>query len=378
MLYRVLTGVMIAASLSLAASDTASKETRGLDARQRNLVPIAAFTALGDLPRLEVSLEDGLDSGLTINEIKEALFQMYAYAGFPRSLNGLGTFQRVLDRRKARGKTDPPGAEPSSIPAGTSLALGTKIQSELLGGPAVGGYVTFAPAIDTLLKAHLFGDLFGRGVLDYRMREIATVAALASLRDVSPQLRGHFQVARNVGVTQVQIEEILDVLKARVDPAQAELARSVLSGLALATAPSRIAVTPRAAHPPVPGGEHFTGKVEVAQPFRASGPSRYYGAEVSFQPAARTAWHRHPLGQMLIVTSGTGFVQAWGDTAQMIQVGDVVWIPPDEKHWHGAAPDRAMTHIAITEPLSGSATEWMEAVGDKQYTESSQPKQERK
>ena len=374
-------GALLAAAMSLSAADVQTEPTpvpQGLDARQRGVARIAALTATGDLPRLEVSLQEGLDSGLTVNEIKEVLIQMHAYAGFPRSLNGIGTFMKVVEARQARGTVDATGTEPTPLPSGTtSLEWGTKVQAELMGGPATGGYVTFTPGIDTFLKAHLFGDVFGRGVLDYRMREIATVAALSSLRDVTPQLRGHFQVARNVGVTQAQLEGIVEEVETRVDPAQGRNAREVLSttktiaATGAAKASNSVSgtvgiqvVSPKA---PVPGGEHFTGKVEVAQPFQAGGPSRYYGAEVTFAPGARTDWHEHPLGQTLIVTSGRGFVQSWGEPAQAIGKGDVVWIPHYRKHWHGAAPDQALTHIAITEPLSGSATAWMEKVDDAQY-----------
>lgn len=374
-------GALLAAAMSLSAAEVKVESVpKGLDARQRGVARIAALTAAGDLPRLEVSLQEGLDSGLTVNEIKEVLIQMYAYAGFPRSLNGIGTFQKVVEARQARGKADGTGAEPTAIPAGaSSLEWGTKVQAELLGGPATGGYVTFTPGIDTFLKAHLFGDVFGRGVLDYRMREIATVAALSCLHEVTPQLRGHFQVARNVGVTQAQLEGIVAEVEARVDPVRGRNARTVLASMAPASGNGAAQAVPSAPAPgtggilvvsrkaPVAGGEHFTGKVEVAQPFQAGGPSRYYGAEVAFAPGARTDWHEHPLGQTLIVTSGRGFVQSWGEPAQAIAQGDVVWIPPSRKHWHGAAADQALTHIAITEPLSGSATVWLEKVDPSQY-----------
>jgi len=368
MIRKTMGGVLLAAGLSTWASETKAESIpKGLDARQRGVAGIAALTAIGDLPRLEVSLQEGLDSGLTVNEIKEVLIQMYAYAGFPRSLNGIGIFMKVLEARKAQGKVDSTGTEPSPIPAGTtSLDLGTRIQTELLGGAAAGGLYAFAPGIDTFLKSHLFGDVFGRGVLDWRTREIATVAALASMREVSPQLQGHFRVARNVGVTQVQLEGVLDVVEMRVDPALARNARALLASIpGAASEDDAIRVVPLAA--PTAAREHFTGKVEVAQPFQAGGPSRYFGAKVAFSPAARTDWHQHPLGQTLIVTSGKGFVQGWGEPAQPIHTGDVVWIPPYRKHWHGAAPDQSLTHIAITEPLSGCASDWMEPVDNAQY-----------
>ena len=113
--------------------------------------------------------------------------------------------------------------------------------------------------------------------------------------------------------------------------------------------------------------EWFTGIVRIDPLFRAPDPARVAGASVTFEPGARTAWHAHPLGQTLIVTSGCGRVQRWGGAIEEIRPGDVVWIPPGEKHWHGASPTTAMTHIAIQERLGDKAADWMEHVSDEQY-----------
>ena len=111
----------------------------------------------------------------------------------------------------------------------------------------------------------------------------------------------------------------------------------------------------------------FTGTVRIDPLFEAPAPARVRGASVTFEPGARTAWHTHPLGQTLIVTAGCGRAQREGGPIEEIRPGDVVWIPPGEKHWHGAAPKTAMTHIAIQEALDGKAVEWMEKVSDEQY-----------
>jgi quercetin dioxygenase-like cupin family protein len=113
--------------------------------------------------------------------------------------------------------------------------------------------------------------------------------------------------------------------------------------------------------------EWFTGTVRIDPLFRASDPARVAGASVTFEPGARTAWHAHPLGQTLIVTAGCGRVQHWGGSIEEIRPGDVVWIAPGEKHWHGASPTTAMTHIAIQERLGDKAADWMEHVSDEQY-----------
>jgi quercetin dioxygenase-like cupin family protein len=113
--------------------------------------------------------------------------------------------------------------------------------------------------------------------------------------------------------------------------------------------------------------EYFTGTVRIDSPFQGSEPARVGGATVTFEPSARTAWHTHPLGQTLIVTSGLGLVQEWGGPVQEIRPGDIIWIPAGVKHWHGAAPETAMSHIAIAEAQEGKVVEWMEQVTDEQY-----------
>jgi quercetin dioxygenase-like cupin family protein len=113
--------------------------------------------------------------------------------------------------------------------------------------------------------------------------------------------------------------------------------------------------------------EYFTGSVRIDSPFQGSAPARAAGAIVTFEPGARSAWHWHPLGQTLIVTSGCGWVQSEGGPKVEIRPGDVVWCPPNERHWHGATTTTAMTHVAIAEALDGRAVEWMEKVSDEQY-----------
>lgn len=114
-------------------------------------------------------------------------------------------------------------------------------------------------------------------------------------------------------------------------------------------------------------GQNFTGNVRVDPAFETQTPQRVYGSHVTFEPGARTNWHTHPLGQTLLVTFGVGLTQEWGGPVQVIRQGDVVLCPPNVKHWHGAAPDTAMTHLAIGERLDGKSVMWMEQVSDEQY-----------
>jgi alkylhydroperoxidase/carboxymuconolactone decarboxylase family protein YurZ len=202
---------------------------RALSAKQQSIVPIAAFTANGDLQKLKTALNEGLDAGLTVNEIKEVLVQMYAYCGFPRSLNGINTFIGVLEEREKKGIKDGLGKEPNPLPANkSSIELGTEIQTRLIGAPATGKYITFAPAIDQFLKGHLFGDIFGRDNLDFQSREIATISALASMEGVNSQLQSHFNIGFNVGLTEAQMRSLILVLEAKVGKKEATNANEVL------------------------------------------------------------------------------------------------------------------------------------------------------
>jgi len=192
-------------------------DTEALDAKQQAIVTISAFTAEGNISKLKVAMNEGLDSGLTINEIKEVLVQMYAYAGFPRSLNGINTFMEVIEERKARGFQDETGPEASPLPADkSSVELGTEIQTSLVGVPVTGPTYTFAPVIDQFLKGHLFGNIFGRDILDFQTRELATIAALANMEGVNSQLGAHFNIGFNTGLTEDQMRSLISVLEAEV------------------------------------------------------------------------------------------------------------------------------------------------------------------
>ncbi len=188
-----------------------------LTAKQQSIVPIAAFTANGELERLNKAIKAGLNAGLSVNEIKEIQIHLYAYAGFPRALNGLATLMTVLDERKAEGIQDVVGKAASSLPTDkSSTELGKEVQTRLAGKPVSGPLFDFAPDINRLLQSHLFGDLFARDILDYQSREIATVSALASIDGVGSQLKAHVGIASNVGLTQDELTALAAVLKEMV------------------------------------------------------------------------------------------------------------------------------------------------------------------
>lgn len=203
-----------------------------LSARQQCIVPIAALTATGDLERLRAALVEGLEAGLTVNEIKEVLVHLYAYTGFPRSLNGINTFMAVLEERRAGGIADEVGREAGPVPADLDRdAYGARVRARLAGSeviPPPSGYQLFAPIIDVFLKEHLFADLFARDVLDFESRELATISALASMIGTAGQLSFHLGAAMNAGLSQDQMRAWLDTLKSRVGKQEAQDAAAIL------------------------------------------------------------------------------------------------------------------------------------------------------
>jgi 4-carboxymuconolactone decarboxylase len=209
--------------------------THALSAKQRGIIPIAAFTATGDQERLRTALTEGLEAGLTVNEIKEILVQMYAYAGFPRSLSGIQTFMALMDERQAKGLKDQAGRDAAPLPAGMNRnEYGAKVRARLAGQqviPPPAGYQLFTPVIDTFLKEHLFADIFARDILDHQSRELATIGALASMTGTRGQLQFHLGAAMNVGLTEAQMRDFISVLAAEVGERESESAGEVLTAV---------------------------------------------------------------------------------------------------------------------------------------------------
>jgi alkylhydroperoxidase/carboxymuconolactone decarboxylase family protein YurZ len=206
---------------------------QALSAKQYSIIPIAAFTANGDLAKLRTALHAGLNAGLTVNEIKEILVQMYAYAGSPRSLNGINTFMAVMDERQAQGIKDEMGKEASPVPADMNKDVyGAQVRARLAGQdviPPPSGYQLFTPVIDTFLKEHLFADIFARDNLDDQSRELATIAALASMPGTASQLQFHLGAAMHTGLTEAQLQDFITVLTSKVGTKEAESAQAILS-----------------------------------------------------------------------------------------------------------------------------------------------------
>lgn len=336
MFKKILTSFILGAMLF--TGDNAMAET-ALNAKQKSIATVASYAARGNQNGLKQALVEGLDAGVSVNEFKEILVQTYAYCGFPRSLNALNTLMQVTEER---GNKDELGKLPSAKPEGESLDYGTENQTKLVGRPVEGKIYEFAPAIDEFLKAHLFGDIFARDNVDWQTRELATIAMLASMNNVTAQLNSHINVGKHNGLTDEQVTEILEI----ADKTGAE---TVLFGLG----------EENTAY-----AKYFIGK-SYLQPMTKDGIN---ASNVTFEPKCRNNWHiHHKTGQTLFVVSGRGWYQEWGKPAQELKAGDVVNIPEGVKHWHGAAKDSWFTHIAISVPNEGASAEWLEPVTDKEY-----------
>lgn len=206
--------VSIACVLFCISSIYAQNKESMLNLKERQIAAISGSAAKGDKPGLTTALTAGLDAGLSVNEIKEVLVQLYAYCGFPRSMGALNTFIGVLQERKAQGINDAEGALPTLQDVSRGVEYGATNQRKLFGRDAQGAVLAFAPAIDQYLKAHLFGDIFGRDNLDWKTRELATIAMLAAMDGVENELNVHIAHGKYNGLTDAQVDEIITLVRA--------------------------------------------------------------------------------------------------------------------------------------------------------------------
>ncbi len=310
-----------------------------LNNKEEAIAKVSAYTALGNQEMLKTAIGEGLNTGVSVNELKEILVQAYAYSGFPRSLNALATLMQTVEERENK---DVIGAEPGAKPVGDALTYGAENQTKLVGAEVKGNLFEFAPAIDEYLKAHLFGDIFSRDNVDWKTREIATIAMLAARNGVEAQLNAHINIGKHNGLTDEQVSEILNI------SGEAK-AKNVIFGFGEEN----------------PYSKYFSGKSYLKPITTENGVPMY---NVTFEPKCRNNWHiHHKGGQILLVTDGNGWYQEWGKPARKLKAGDVVNIAPETKHWHGAAKDSWFTHIAVEVPVAGGSNEWLEPVSDEEY-----------
>ena len=318
-----------------------------LTERQKGLAACACLMAQGDMERLEPAVRMALDNGVTVNELKEAFSQLYAYTGFPRSLNALGVLSKVLENSPSFGGGKEGGSnwqegKPWKRPAEWDDArkayeLGTKNQTQLSGKPF---NYDFCPQDDYYLKSHLFGDIFAGDQLSAADREIVTVAALSGLEGVTPQLAAHKQGAVNMGNTQQLVDELSAWLSSEGYTLRSQWPKGE----------------------PNPYGKYFIGQSYLAD---VGGGVM----NVTFEPRCRNNWHvHHKQVQVLICVAGRGWYQEWGKEAILMTPGTVIAIPAEAKHWHGAARDSWFQHLTYHKDVQeGASNEWLEAVSDEQY-----------
>ena len=377
MTIRILIVVIMATSwysLNLSAQNRVTS-SQILTEAQKSIISIAALTAKGDLQALKPALNKGLDAGLTINEIREVLVHLYAYCGFPRSIRGLQTFMEVLDERKNKGIHDKTGRDASPIiQEPGKYERGKRVLGELTKLPQdlpLSGYGAFAPVIDTFLKEHLFADIFERDVLTYPQRQLVTISVLSTIGGAEPMLRSHFGICLNVGLTPGQLNEFIEIIYSTIGVKEAENARAVLNEMlgnrVIKQKETILRPAPVFARGEKINSNNFTGTVWLNM-FGATDSTLHARiGNVTFEPGARTNWHSHPGGQILLITEGKGYYQAKGESPRLLRTGDYVEIAPDVVHWHGAAPDSEFVHIAISLNTDKGGVIWLDPVSDDEY-----------
>ncbi len=363
--------LIVAAMMTLLVACTtkpSTEPTKDMNTLTFNNTQAAAMSAIAcneakaDYTALAKAINEGMDAGLTVSQTKEALSQLYAYTGFPRSLNALGTLQKVIEQRKAEGRATEEGMEASPLPSDyDALKQGTEVQTKLSGQPFD---YAFCPAEDYYLKAHLFGDIFARDNLTFADRELITVSALSGLENVMPQLIAHVRGALNMGLTEAQLRDIAEALKANGLQSEASRAESAIATVVDGQdKPYSTSAWPLG-EPNMAFAQYFIGNSYLAILDPASGL-----CNVSFEPGCRNNWHvHHGAVQMLICVSGRGWYQEWGKEPVELKPGVVVAVPEGVKHWHGAAADSWMQHLTYhSDAKPGNSNEWLEPVDDEWY-----------
>lgn len=349
----------------LSIAMTSTVHAQQLTERQLHLGTISALAAQGDMDRLQPALKEGLDAGLTKNEIKEALSHLYAYVGFPRSLNALGALAKVFEAHpNAAWPEGTPWERPAEWDdAAEAYALGVKNQTQMAGQTFT---YAFCPQADYYLKVHLFGDIFAGNGLSAADRELVTVSALLALKGAESQLASHKAGAVRMGNTEAQVDELCRYLSSKglssTDHAADAVAGSWPKG-----------------DPNVNYAKFFVGDSHLAslrpKNLKDGEQTMLPMSNVTFEPGCRNNWHiHHGARQILICVSGKGWYQEWGKPAIALEAGDVIDIPEGVKHWHGAQKDswfqHIATHVEVENTQPGSApNEWLEEVGDKEYNQ---------
>ncbi|MDG2527304.1 (R)-mandelonitrile lyase [Caulobacter endophyticus] len=335
-----------------------------LSPRDRSLVTVSVLIATGKTAQLTGHLGRALDNGVKPVEIAGAVTQLAFYTGWPNAVSSLEVIDKVFtDRDVDMASLRAPVTASLPLPA-SDTARAKTVTATI--GPA-------APKLAALTNEVLFADLWRRTDLAPRDRSLVTIAALAANGDEAG-LTFHVGLGLQNGLTREAVGAALTHLafyagwpKATAAVAVADKVFKDMDAAQAAPSVESLTITPPGSLPVQGPAKTFTGAVTVTSPFKGTGQARLGGATVTFQPGARSNWHSHPLGQLLVVTAGEGLVQAEGGPVRRMKVGDVVWTGPGVKHWHGAAPTSAMTHVAVAEALDVQSVTWLSPVTDAEY-----------
>lgn len=338
-------------------------ERTELPSRDRSLVTLSAIVSTGKTAQIGAHVSRALDNGVKPGEIGELITHLAFYSGWPNAISAVTETKKVFDERQI-------------APVKNSEAARIELEAAAEAARSETVSTTVAPtaaALADLTNRVLFGDLWQRPDLSARDRSLVTIAALIAVGQPE-QLPFHANRAMDSGLTPSEASEVLAHVAFYAGWPRAMSAVPVLKQV----------LNNRARN----SGERFPGRSEdysgrnwfcvssggvlhryrpVSGRYQADAPARIGGATVSFSAGARTAWHTHPLGQTLFIVSGRGLVQKEGEAVQEVGSGDVVWIPPLIRHWHGASSTGPMTHFAVAEALDGSSVTWMEKVSDEDY-----------
>lgn len=338
-------------------------ERTELAPRDRSLVTLSAIVSTGKTAQIAAHVSRALDNDVKPGEIGELITHLAFYSGWPNAISAVTESKKVFDERQIAPLNN---SEATRVELEAAAEAARRATVDAAVAPT-------AAALADLTNRVLFGDLWQRPDLSARDRSLVTMAALIAVGQPE-QLPFHANRAMDNGLTSSEASEVLTHVAFYSGWPRAMSAVPILKqvlekrkGTQVSASQANITITPAGSDAASAPDAYFTGSVQISGRYQSEAPARIGGATVSFSAGARTAWHTHPLGQTLFIVSGRGWVQKEGEPVQHVGPGDVVWIPPLIRHWHGASSSEPMSHFAVAEALDGSAVTWMEKVSDEDY-----------
>lgn len=324
-------------------------ERAELSPRDRSMVTLSVLISTGKAAQLGGHLGRGLNNGVTPAQVAGMVTHLAFYSGWPNAVSALNVIEPVFVERKIDRAQLDQARFATGYPSATH-PLSVAPEAE-----------TLAPKFAELTSQIIFTDLWQRSDLSPRDRSLVTIVAMAANGDTE-QLPAYIARAQATGWNSQQIGEIFTHLAFYAGWPKASAAIAILAKMPASTSvqgDARLVVVPSGVNAVSAPSSNFTGEVTVSSSFSGSGLSRLRGASVHFEKGARTHWHAHPLGQLLMITAGQGWVQVENETPVKVKAGDVIWTAPGVKHWHGASATSEMTHVALSETAKGQEVTWL-------------------